>query len=139
VQLDQLPPAAIIEQLVRKSLTLPHVSHRESRMAAPDTLALWIADEAAGGPHDAFIDDHEFCHIHAMPRGSLHLTLPPPYADEVSRLGWGEPHPAAEAGILNRCLWMVYAPRTETELISVLQLVEASYHFALGRQPVHRY
>jgi hypothetical protein len=138
-QIDQLPPAAIIERLVRESLSIPYVNYRESRMAAPETVALWIPDEVAGGPADAFIDDHEFCHIHAVPRGSLHLTLPQPYAEEVIRLGWGERHPSAEAGLLNRCLLMVYAPRTEVELMSVLQLVKASYCFALGCRPGKRF
>lgn len=134
-QLDQLPPVEIVDRLVRDSLSLPHVAYRESRMAAPETVALWIPDEVADGPAEAFIDDHEFCHIHPMPRGSLHLTLPEAYADEVIRLGWGEVHPSAEAGFFNRRVLMVYAPRTEQELSSVLQLVKASYCFALGCHP----
>jgi Family of unknown function (DUF5519) len=104
-------------------------------MADSDTRALWVPDEVASGPPEAFIDDHEFCHIHALPEGSLHLTLPLPLRERLVGLGWGEMHPGAEAGFFSETLVMVYAPRTEEEAAAVLYFVTASYDFALGVQP----
>ena len=132
VQFDQWPPPELILELVERSLKLPHVGDRQSRMAAQDTHALWLPDEYSLGPADAFIDDHEFCHIHPLPEGSIHLTLAEAFRKEVIRLGWGEPHPSAEAGFLPKTLILVYAPRDRTELEVAVKLIYASYRFAKG-------
>src|SRR5262245_53967524 len=76
VQLDQWPPRAIAAELVERSLRLPDVKSRESRMALPGSWALWLPDALAGGPPEAFIDGHEFCHLHPPPESGIHLTLP---------------------------------------------------------------
>lgn len=132
-QLDQWPPAAIIERLVDRSLRLPHVRVRQSRMAAPETRALWVPDERALGPGEAFIDGHEFCHLHAPPEGSLHLTLPREVRSQILQLGWAELHLLVRAGFLPESLVLVYAPRNDSELEAVLSLVEISCQFAQGR------
>src|SRR5688500_7506416 len=69
VQLDQWPPREIAEEFVLRCLRLPHVKWRESRMASPQSRALWLPDAFAGGPSEAFIDAHEFCHLHPPPQG----------------------------------------------------------------------
>ena len=38
-------------------------------MASPEQCPLYLADEFAGGPPEAFIDGHEFCHLHPLPEG----------------------------------------------------------------------
>jgi hypothetical protein len=60
------------------------------------------------------------------------LTLPKVLRDEVTRLGWGEPHPIAEAGMLTT-LVTVYAPRNCQELDPVLGLIVQSCQFAKGK------
>jgi hypothetical protein len=100
-------------------------------MAAPGSHALYLADACAAGPPEAFIDGHEFCHLHPLPEGSIHLTLPKILRDEVVRLGWGEPHPIAIAGILPALL-TVYAPRDKQEMRAVFDLVGQSCLFAKG-------
>jgi hypothetical protein len=75
-QLDQWPSAPLFATMMDRLFRLPGVSERESRMAVAETRALCIPDERARGPTEAFIDDHEFCHVHPLPGGSLHLTLP---------------------------------------------------------------
>src|SRR5206468_2976869 len=67
LQLDQLPAPEITEELIQRSLALPFVRSRQSRMAASGVLALCLPDICAGGPPDAFIDGHEFCHLHPWP------------------------------------------------------------------------
>jgi len=139
LQLDQLPPADIMEELVERSLEIPHVRSKQSRMASPQSYALYLTDEFACGPPEAFIDDHEFCHLHPLPEGGIHLTLPEILREEVVRLGWGERHPLAKAGILTT-LVTVYAPRDRQELEVVLGFTAQSCQFAQGKLRVlHRH
>jgi len=131
VQLDQLPPAWAVEDLIKLCLVIPHVRTKQSRMASATSHALYLADAHAAGPPEAFIDGHEFCHIHPLPEASIHLTLPKFLRDEAVRLGWGERHPIAEGGILTT-LVTVYAPRDRQELNTVFGLILHSCRFALG-------
>ena len=101
-------------------------------MAAPDTVALWLPHAVAHGPASAFIDDHEFCHIHPLPEGSIHLTLPPTLVRRAIEFGWAEPHTLAVAGLMAETLVMVYAPRDDGEAGVVWNLIMASFRFALG-------
>jgi hypothetical protein len=129
VQLDQLPSPEAADELLQRCLQLPWVRSQQSRMALPGSHALYLADALAAGPPESFIDSHEFCHLH--PTGSLHLTLPKVLRDAVVRLGWGEPHPIASAGILTALL-TVYSPRDSQEMDTVVGLVQQSCQFALG-------
>jgi phospholipase/carboxylesterase len=131
-QLDQWPATELIQIIGEWSLRLPHVRSKESRLAAPETLALWLPDEMARGPREAFIDGHEFSHLHPSPEGSIHLTLPHRLRAHAIALGWAEHHPGVEVGIVKETLVMVYGPRTEEEVWCVLRLVSASYQFAQG-------
>lgn len=99
-------------------------------MTSADTLALWIPDEAAMGPPEAFIDDHEFCHIHPLPEGGLHLTLPPAIRKRAILSGWAEEHPIVRVEAISPALVMVYSPRDEEEIEVVHELFMASFHFA---------
>jgi len=132
LQLDQWPPAAIHEELLRRCIGLPQVSSRESRLARAETQALWICDDLARGRREAFIDDHEFCHIHPLPEGSLHMTLPGVVRRMAFCRGWAQQHIIARAGLLPEQLVLVYAPRDHMELGVVMSLVEVSCQFALG-------
>src|SRR5579864_5990515 len=116
IQLDQWPPAWIAQELAERSLRIPHVRSKQSRMASPSSLALCLPDSVAGGPPDAFIDDHEFCFLHALPEACVHLTLPCSLRDRVIQLGWAEQHPAAKVGVMPPTLVMVYGPRDSEEL-----------------------
>jgi hypothetical protein len=130
-QLDQFPPAEMVSRLARLCRDLPGVRLRESRMAAPGTLALAIDDGAAGGPEQAFIDGHEFCHLHPPPHGSIHLTLPIPAVEGIVALGWAERHPIHTLGVM-KSLVLFYAPRTRDELEVAFSLIEHSCQYARG-------
>lgn len=132
VQLDQLPPAGVMEELLRLSLEMPHVRVRESRMASPGTNALYLAGDYALGPPEAFIDDYEFCHLHPLPEGTIHLTLPALLREEVILRGWGERHPVAGSGVLS-ALMTIYAPRDAEEFSAVFELITQSWRFATGQ------
>jgi hypothetical protein len=134
LQLNQLPSAEAMEEFVARCLEIPCVRSKQSRMASPLTYALYLSDACAAGPREAFIDGHEFCHIHPLPEGSIHLTLPKILRDEAVRLGWGERHPIAETGMLTTLL-TVYAPRDREEMDTVLGLIVQSCWFAGGKLP----
>jgi phospholipase/carboxylesterase len=131
LQLDQFPGPEITGELLDRARRIPIVNVKQSRMAAPDSLALYLPDEYAGGPPEAFIDGHEFCHLHALPEGGIHLTLPKLLREVMVELGWGERHPIAKAGILTT-LVTVYAPRDPLELEIALNLIGQSCQFAQG-------
>jgi phospholipase/carboxylesterase len=132
MQLDQWPPVEMVEELVSQCLSLPNVRAKQSRMASPESRALCLPDAFAAGPPSAFIDGHEFCHLHPPPEGSIHLTLPKDLRERAVHLGWAEQHPVARVGVMPETLVMVYAPRDYDELGTVLKLVWGSYQFAAG-------
>src|ERR1700735_335883 len=132
MQLDQWPPPTIAEELLGQCLIFSDVRPKQSRMASPECYALSLPDEFSAGPPWAFIVDHEFCHLHPLPDGSIHLTLPKDVRERAIQGGWAEQHLVSRAGILPETLVMVYAPRDSHELAIVLQLIWQSYQFARG-------
>jgi hypothetical protein len=133
IQLDQWPDAVMIHRLRERAMRLPSLRARQSRMALPTAKALYIPDADALGPREAFIDGTEFCHLHAAPEGSIHLTLPPVVRLSAIEMGWAEEHPVARTGCVSRYLVLAYAPRDEDELEVVMELIAASWNFARGR------
>lgn len=77
----------------------------------------------------------EICHVHHSDR-SLHLNLHPSDAAVVLEKGWGERHPLAECcfggGFVPRTFTMVYAPRNQEELASILKIIEAAAWWVSG-------
>jgi phospholipase/carboxylesterase len=130
-QLDQFPPAETIRRLLQMCRDLPHVRMRQSRVARPQSRALWLPDSVASGPPSAFIDAGEFSHLHAPPEGGIHLTLPSEVVESVVALGWAERHPIHNLGIFDT-LVMVYAPRDPAEIDVVFALIEHSCRYAKG-------
>jgi len=131
-QLDQIPTPELFSDLVARSGEIPLVQIKQSRMAPPGSHALCLADHIAAGPDEAFIDAHEFCHIHPPPDCGIHLTLPLPLRQQVVDLAWGEPHLISLAGILGS-LVTLYVPRDQNELGVVLYLISQSCLYAQGR------
>jgi hypothetical protein len=132
VQLNQLPPLTVAEIFVRRVAALDFVASRQSRIAVPTAEAFWIPDAQAMGPPDAFLDDHEFCHIHMVGGGYSHLTLPPLLATLATERGWAEMHLLARAGNLVGSVHLLYAPRNASELDVAVRFVDASRDFARG-------
>ena len=79
----------------------------------------------------------EICHAHPSD-GSLHMTLHPADENMVLEAGWGERHPLARGGWFERFVpfgfLMVYAPRNDAEVATVLQIVKAAtWHVNNGK------
>jgi hypothetical protein len=130
-QLTQNPGPKIYSMLAEELFSLPDVTEEVSAVSVPGARALVLDDEAAEGPEDAFMYGREFAHLHPPGDGSLHLMAPPNWVDELVSKGWAEPHPAA-GRLIPRNAVMVYAPRDEAEVRTVMEVVLLSYWRAKG-------
>lgn len=132
-QLDQNAPPDLQDKLVRQVLTWPGVTLGESWISVPGARAFLLdASVAKGRPEAFFGPTTEFAHIHPAYDGSLHAMLSASEAEAIMAAGWGEPHPmAARRGPpINNV--MLYGPRDEAELATVVAIVRRSYHFGLS-------
>jgi len=77
----------------------------------------------------------EVCHAHPSD-GSMHLTLHPADAALVLSQAWGERHPLSNGGWLARFVppgfVMVYAPRNEEDIETVMRIVAAAVWWVGG-------
>ena len=113
----------------------PIGEERPSAISVPGARALWLQEEHAAGPQEAFMIGREFAHIHPMPDGSLHAALPPEVAQEAIGKGWAEQHPVARMGYIPQNVVMIYAPRNAQEIEVVAGLVVEAYRYASGAVP----
>lgn len=79
----------------------------------------------------------EICHSHPID-GSMHLTLHPSDVKVVLDAKWGERHPLARGGRFERFVpetfVMVYAPRNQRDIETVVEIVKASAWYVGGGQ-----
>jgi hypothetical protein len=130
-QLDQQPTdPALAEELARRVFALPGVVERPSRISVPGARALILAEGEPAGPPEAFMIEREFAHLHPAPDYSLHAMLPPDIVAAAVDAGWAEIHPVARMGLIPPTAVMLYAPRDESELGVIEQLIGASHAFA---------
>jgi phospholipase/carboxylesterase len=124
-------PAVLQEQLFEKASALPGVEVAPSRISVPGARGFTL--RAGSGEQLAYLVPQvgEFAHLHPAHDGSLHLVLPTDLAADVSAKGWGRPHMWAGTR-LSPGFMMVYGPRNEEELATVLGIVTASHAFASG-------
>jgi hypothetical protein len=132
-QLDQQPvDGQHVEAILAEATTWPSVVGGLSEISVDGAHALTLDSSSPGGPPEAFMVGREFCHVHAQGDFSLHATLPLPLAEAAERAGWAEPHFLVHTGRAPATVVMVYAPRDDIERDIVMQMVRASYEFALG-------
>ncbi|MFL6155858.1 MAG: luciferase family protein [Marmoricola sp.] len=132
-QLDQQPSdSRHLDRVIAEASRWPGVEVGESGISVEGATALLLAEDMTTGPAEAFMVGREFCHGHAQGDHSLHLTLPLELAKAGEEAGWLEPHFLVLTGQLPATHVMLYAPRDDDEVDVALQLVRASYQFALG-------
>jgi len=134
MQLDQQSSLELVLELARRCFSLPGVEERPTLISVPSARALWLRDNLAKGPVEAFLVAREFAHIHPLPDGSLHAALPMPIAQQAVVAGWAEPHPLGLFGLVPPTVVMLYAPRDADELRVICELVDLSRRFAHGEQ-----
>lgn len=127
-------PAQLQEQLFGIVRELPGVEVGPSRISVPGARGFTL-NGGSGDPQAYLVPQvGEFAHLHPGHDGSLHLALPTDLAADVSRHGWGRPHMWAGTR-LSPGFVMVYGPRDEDELHTVVGIVRASHAYAGGRLP----
>jgi len=129
-QLDQNPPRAIYDALLARFLATPDTTNGPSLVSVPGARALFLCREGACN-EGAFLRGREFVHVHPPEDGSFHMILAPDDCGTVLAHGWGELHPMAAAGRFHPHAVMVYAPRDEAEIETVLAIVSAARRFAM--------
>jgi phospholipase/carboxylesterase len=133
-QESDIAPAHLQEQLFEHVRALPGVVVGPSHISVPGARGFTLSK----GSHDqhAYLVPQvgEFAHLHPDHDGSLHLALPPDLAADASAKGWGRPHMWAGTR-LSPGFMMVYGPRDEDELTTVLGIVTASHAHATGTAP----
>lgn len=130
-QESQNAPRSIQEAVFARVGKLTGVETAPSRISVPGARAFTLPREQAGGPDEAFLvpSAGEFAHLHPEYDGSLHLSLPVPLAFDALRKGWAAAHPLA--GIqLTSGMVMIFGPRDEEELETVVGIIKASHSYA---------
>jgi phospholipase/carboxylesterase len=135
-QESQNAPADVQERLLDAVRHLPGVSVSASRISVPGARALNLQD-GAGDPQAFLVSSvREFAHLHPMVDGSLHLTLPAAHARDLVMKGWGRTHPLAGTR-LSPGFVMVFGPRDDDELETVVGIVTTSHAYAAGNLSDH--
>lgn len=131
VQVGLTPNAKIVDELHRFAFSLPGVTKRATVVSLPGATGMWLDEQLPIAQPKAIVAGREFAHIHRD--GSLHLPVSYERALELSKAGWGERHPWADARDGWRGLVMIYTPLTPSQLRVVGQLIAESYHHITGR------
>jgi hypothetical protein len=110
--------------------TFPDVREHDTMISVPSSRALWL-DEAVPAAHDdAFMPpagSREFCHLHED--GSFHAVVDLPVENEVLEKRWGVRHMYYDRGVKEI---LVYAPRTDSELLVAKRIITESFRYASG-------
>lgn len=133
-QLSQNAPTALQDSLFERVSALPGVHAADSLISVPGARAFTLPE--ADGPDGAFLvpQGGEFAHLHPAYDGSLHLALPPEQAADLVAHGWGVPHPWAGTRLAAGFV-MLFGPRSDAELATVLGVVATAHRHASGARP----
>jgi len=132
-QLTQQSSPELWGQLAARAFALDGVIEGHSQVSLASSRAVFLsdqADERATGTSLAPGQRLEPLHLHGVFDTSLHVCLPPERGQALTALGWGEPHQYEEFGTE----FMIYGPRTTSELDVVVSIIEESIAFARGTQ-----
>jgi hypothetical protein len=132
-QLDQTPSADLYGQLVERFLALPDTTNGPSLVSVLGARALFVASERPCNAR-ACIRGREFAHLHPPEDGSCHMLLSAEDCEVVLARGWGELHPLAVSGKIQRTTVLVFAPRNEAEIDTVLTITRAAQHNAMREE-----
>lgn len=128
-QLDQNAPIALQEAVFSHMSGLTGVRVGKSYVSVPGARAFHL-DAAKNGASDAFMIEREFAHLHPPDDGSLHVALPPEHVELAISHGWAERHPLAGQYGLPGNIVMIYGPRDDDELATVIEMLDLTYRYA---------
>ncbi len=130
-QLTQNPSAEWHERFKAKLFCFDEISRRPSIISVPGAEALWLNENQACNCANGFMIGREFAHVHPAYDGSLHMALSEADFQHVIDQQWGEQHPLAGRGAIPHSIALVYGPRNDEEIDTVLSIVQASLDNAL--------
>ncbi|KAL1987305.1 hypothetical protein VTN96DRAFT_4333 [Rasamsonia emersonii] len=145
-QMDQIPGAEIKEKLTAAFTSLyqqnQHLVKLSTSLHESNTEALFLADGVRGNEPVATDMLREISHIHGTGDYSVHVTLPPQDCKKVIQAGWAQRHAFSGNTIFKRLgvkrlrlpaeYVLIYAPRNEEELKTVMKFVRASVAYLAG-------
>ncbi len=130
-QLSQRSSPELWWRLGAAVFALPDVEPGPSQVSPASSRAVFLLDQAVQrAPETSLAPGRrlEPVHLHGVEDTSIHLCLPAPRGQELTRLGWAEPHQYGDYGTE----FLVYGPRDDHELRVVLALIAESLTFARG-------
>ena len=144
-QLDQLPDKAAREKLIARFEELGQHAQAKGLIDLRQSLfekqhtAMFVA-KARPWHSIAQQTRGETAHIHAGIDGSVHVVLHPADCKSVLEAGWGERQALDGVKLLKKLVGaslpvnyiLLYAPRDDAELETVLSIVKASIRFMAG-------
>ncbi|KAJ5819277.1 hypothetical protein N7474_004868 [Penicillium riverlandense] len=149
-QLTQIPDPAIMEKLREKFFTFAkrnaHVVKLSESLAEGHTEAIFLADHLPASPIFKATRG-EIAHVHTGKDHSLHMVLSPVDCKKLIEAGWAQRHSFSGSWAMSILSFgtrsnipseymLVYAPRTEAEVETVMAIVVASVKFATGEQDI---
>lgn len=130
-QLTQRAAPELWGRLVARVFELPGVTEGHSQVSPASSRAAFLVDmEVRRAPETSLTPGGrlEPVHLHGVEDTGIHLCLPAERGQELTALGWAEPHQYEDFGTE----FMVYGPRTTDEIDVVLSIIEESLAFARG-------
>ena len=127
-------PRDLQERLFDLVAALPGVTTRQSAISVPGARGFMLDEQHRGTDADAFLvpSAGEFAHVHPGHDGSMHLALPPALAADLIGKGWGAAHPLAGVRLTPGFV-MLFGPRDDAELDTVVGVVTTAHDWASGR------
>ncbi|GAA1210644.1 hypothetical protein [Rhodoglobus aureus] len=130
-QLTQQSSPELWGQLVARTFGLHSVIEGHSQVSPASSRAVFLLDKVdERAPETSLAPGQrlEPVHLHGVFDTSLHLCLSANRGQQLTELGWGEPHQYEDFG----SAFMIYGPRTIAELDIVVSFIEESISFARG-------
>ena len=131
LQFSDLGPDEIRLKLKEWSFsTFPNVREHDTLISVPSSRALWLDENVQAAHDDAFMppsNSREFCHLHED--GSFHTVVDVAIENEIIKKQWGVRHMYYNQGVKEM---LVYAPRSNDELMVAKNIIVESYRYASG-------
>ncbi|KAJ5780290.1 hypothetical protein N7457_005450 [Penicillium paradoxum] len=149
-QLTQVPDEGIMEKFRSVFTAFGYRNHHLVKFQRSNMErhadGLFVADHLPVSGI-AKVLDREIAHIHSGNEHSAHVVLAPADCKRIIEAGWGQRHAFSGTSALSILSLgtkpdlpaeyiLIYAPRTEAEIETVMQIISASVKFMAGREDV---
>ncbi|KAL2007592.1 hypothetical protein VTN00DRAFT_9030 [Thermoascus crustaceus] len=149
-QLNQIPGDEMKQKLTTAIRSLyeqnKHLLKVGQSVYEKHTEALFLADSVTGNNPVGEHSVGEISHVHGTSDHSVHVTLAPQDCKKVLLAGWGQRHALDGSRIMKRFggpgkylpreYILIYAPRNDAELQTVLRIVRASVGYMANTRDV---